>query len=498
MHYTFDTDNGALKELHDAALAGLAANVVRVAGYDRSVLIEGAEYQGIWLECGPLEGACYGVIRPSVAIDNHRIFFKLQHDDGYLPCFIRRGEFGTAQIQTVVPIAATAFEVYQRTGDREFLEEAYDACIKWEAWLVRHRDTRGTGLCEVFCEWDTGHDNSPRLSDVPHGCPDGDASKCPATRNLPWIAPDLSATLFGGRIALANMAEALGRNFEAGKWRLVYAEKVRRGILAHCYNPEDACFYDLDATNKWVRVRGDALTRVLSEHVVDQPLFDTIFERQIGNPAAFWTEYPLPSIAADDPAFVKSLPWNSWGGAAQGLTALRAPRWLPHYGKHAAMTHMTRQWLTALTRDTAFYQQMNPFTGDFIHAKGAGGTYSPTMLVMIEYTARLYGVMWTPTGIEWNVRVPDGATVARHEVASPAGMLVIENALSGATLTIDGREIGIVGGPCRIVTSHDGQLQRIVGTEGVPVEVSLTGFGATGTGTLPLAPDEVKVLASGR
>jgi len=81
------------------------------------------------------------------------------------------------------------------------------------------------------------------------------------------------------------------------------------------------------------RIRGDALTRVLCEHVVDQPMFERIYARHIKNPEGFWPPYPLPSIAVSDPTFVRDLPENSWGGASQALTALRAPRWFEHYGK---------------------------------------------------------------------------------------------------------------------------------------------------------------------
>ena len=49
-----------------------------------------------------------------------------------------------------------------------------------------------------------------------------------------------------------------------------------------------------------------------------QRIFDHIWRRQLGNPKAFWAPVPLPSIALDDPAFVRPIPPNSWGGAAVG------------------------------------------------------------------------------------------------------------------------------------------------------------------------------------
>jgi hypothetical protein len=113
-------------------------------------------------------------------------------------------DFG--QIQMVVPIGAAAWELSQQTGDNEVLEKAYAGSSRWDAWLRCYRDTRRTGLCEGFCTWDTGHDNSPRWAHIRNRCTDADARKCAPIPSLPRLSPDLSATVYGGRVALAAMA----------------------------------------------------------------------------------------------------------------------------------------------------------------------------------------------------------------------------------------------------------------------------------------------------
>ena len=292
----------------------------------------------------------------------------------------------------VVPIAATAWDLIQLTNDDELLVAAYDACSRWDAWLREYRDTRKTGLVEGFCTYDTGHDNSPRWAGIPNRCPDADARKCPPLPSLPRLCPDLSATVYGGRMALAHMATALGKGDEASRWH-DDAEKIRTLIITKLYSPEDAAFYDLDAQNKFVRVRGDLISRVLGEHVLrrydahDKAIFDAIWTRQIHNPKAFWAPYPLTSIAMDDPTFVRPIPRNSWGGASQALTALRAPRWMPYYGKQAELNHLMQQWTEAISRHTEFRQQMDPLTGDFTQADPSG--YSPAALVYCDFIQRL-------------------------------------------------------------------------------------------------------------
>lgn len=407
----FPDSNPVWKSTWDAALGVLAGNVKRVPKYDKPMLMEGAVYPGAWMECGPQEALVYAGLRRfvperegqpgplEVARANHMAFFALQREDGQLPASIKvSGEVGFGQIQMVVPSAATAWELAQLTHDEELLQTAYTACGRWDAWLRRYRDTRKTGLVEGFCTYDTGHDNSPRWKGIPNRCPDADARKCPAIATMPRLCPDLSATTYGARVALAAMARALDKRDEAAKWE-EDAETIRRLILEKLYDPEDAAFYDLDAENHFVKVRGDVITRVMGEHVLkleiaaDRRTFDEVWSRQLHNPKAFWTPFPFPSIAENDPAFVRPIPRNSWGGATQALTALRAPRWMAHYGKEAAMRELMHAWVTAIVRSGTeggpgeFRQQMDPMTGEFTRADPSG--YSPAALVYLEFVRRL-------------------------------------------------------------------------------------------------------------
>jgi len=404
----------------DAAIAVLAGNLRKAPGYDQPLLFEGSTYQGIWLECGPHEGLVYASLADVIpapaspasasqpagpgqsslaqtspiqaAVNNHMAFFRLQRPDGQFPASIKTTENGFGQIQMAVPIAATALELTHTTRDEAFLSVAYDACSRWDLWLRQYRDTRKTGLVEGFCTYDTGHDNSPRWSGIPNRCPDADARKCPSIASLPRLCPDLSATVYGGRVALAQMAKALGKTAEADRWHND-AETIRRLIIDKLYSPEDAAFYDLDAQGKFVHVRSDAISRVLGEHVLnvadhrDKAIFEAIWKRQLHNPAAFWAPYPFSSIAMDDPTFVRPIPRNSWGSASQALTALRAPRWMAHYGKSAELRQLMHQWCIAILRNDDFRQQMDPLTGEFTLPDPGG--YSPTALVFLSFAREL-------------------------------------------------------------------------------------------------------------
>jgi mannosylglycerate hydrolase MGH1-like protein len=407
LHPEFPTSDPRWQRTWDAALAVLAGNIHAMPRFEEAVLVEGSVYPGVWQECAPQEGLVYGTLASfvntqegaptplQIARNNHMIFFSLQREDGELPASAKLSDpvenaGGYGQIQMVVPIAATAWELSQLTDDDELLVTAYTACSHWDAWLRRYRDTRNTGLVEGFCTYDTGHDNSPRWAGIPNRCPDGDARKCPPIATLPRLCPDLSSTVYGARMALGHMATALGKPAEAERWH-ADAETIRHLILERLYDPKDAAFYDLDAQNNFVRVRSDIISRVFGEHVLnpvkDKAIVEAVWTRQLHNPKAFWAPYPLTSVAMDDPAFVRPIPRNSWGGASQALTALRAPRWMLHYGKGAEMTHIMQQWCEAIMRHGEFRQQMDPLTGDFTQADPSG--YSPAALVFLDFARRL-------------------------------------------------------------------------------------------------------------
>ncbi len=463
----FSTGKREWQAGYSKALEILGGNVQVLPRYDRPVLVEGSQYGGIWQECGPHESLVYRKFRPEVARNSHMIFFALQREDGQLPANNKRDQSsrgaGFGQIQMVVPIAATAWELAEATKDEELLETAYRACSRWDAWLTRYRNTRGTGLIEGFCTYDTGMDNSPRWAGMPNQCPNGDARVCPTVPTLPRLCPDLSATVFGARMALSEMAKALGKASMAEEWQ-EKAERLRTLILKRLYDAEDGAFYDLDTKNQFVKVRTCATIGVCAEHVVEQATFDQLWSRQIHAPAAFWPAYPLPSVAVDDPQFVRPIPHNSWGGASQALTALRAPRWMDFYGHGAELATMMQRWCEAILRDGTFRQQIDPATGEFTDGDLPG--YSPAALVLVDFTWRLAGIHEEPNEIHWNVRPRHRASQqARFRLRTDTGAEAeMRYGPMGASLVYKDRPVASVEqGTVRLVTDKSSKPTRLVG-----------------------------------
>jgi hypothetical protein len=93
-HPEFRTANLRWQAAYDRALAVLAAKFQVLPRYSKPVLIEGANYAGIWLECGPHEALVYRKFRSDVARNSHFIFFALQRPDGQFPASNKVSETG--------------------------------------------------------------------------------------------------------------------------------------------------------------------------------------------------------------------------------------------------------------------------------------------------------------------------------------------------------------------------------------------------------------------
>jgi hypothetical protein len=145
---------------------------------------------------------------------------------------------------------------------------------------------------------------------------------------------------------------------------------------------------------------------------------------------------------------VRPIPRNSWGGASQALTALRAPRWFEFYGKPAVLSHLMNRWCEAIQRDMTLRQQIDPLTGEF--TEGDLPNYSPE----------------EPNQLEWNVRTAhtaaQGARFHPRFDKKHTASLSYEN--HSAVLRQNGRRVcQIDSGSVRLTTDKQGQPKSLTG-----------------------------------
>jgi len=458
-----------LESAYYAAVNKLLACVVRF-GEDEDgplVLQEGGVYLGCWLEStGTINSELLSRFVPHVAQATFRQFADGQREDGLMPYKIAASGPVFRQIQLVTPLARSVWHHYRLNGgDREFLHTMYLALARFDAWLAANRDTRGTGCVEAFCAFDTGHDLSPRfwhVPDTPHG---GDPAACdPDSPIVPMAAPDMTANVYCTRKYLGKMARELGLPGEEWDAR---AEETLRNLMQTCYDEQDGMFYDRDRHDRFVRIQSDVLLRVLACEVGDRDFFDAALRRYLLHTRKFFAKYPFTSIAMDDPRFDPSSSYNTWAGATNFLSLIRAPHAFEHHGRHVELTWVMQPILSALSRMTRFGQCLSPWTGE----EGYTETYSPAILCLLDYVERLCGILPSPDGeLRFTGLLPypmdHGSKLADQTAYSrtvDGHVYELVNEAEGSRVYRDGELLAAFPHGVRLVTDRSGALREIVG-----------------------------------
>lgn len=368
-------------------------------GLDKPVFLISDTYPGIWLE-HVYDSLIFAKMEKDylfAAKNTLNLFIDNQLASGQLPCYVidkKRGpnwqRCGYSQIQECVSFASLCYEYFEESGDTEFLNKAYEACRRWVEWYKQNRMKGESGMVEMYCGYDTGHDNSPRMTGMTYKgiARDGNAENYPVgDKVLPVLAPDVNAVYYGNLVALSKMARVLGKKKEELGY-INEADLIKSLMLERLYDSEDEFFYDTDKNGSRRKYLSISITNVLAEHLPDMDMAKRIIERHILNPEEFYTKYPFPSIAKSDPAFSQNTSGNSWGFYSQALTILRCTRWMDYYGYGDVFDEVLEKWVYQWTfcNDLMFGQELDPITGE---NSDCSEWYSSCMLVYIYAVRRL-------------------------------------------------------------------------------------------------------------
>ncbi|ODT81356.1 MAG: hypothetical protein ABS76_13045 [Pelagibacterium sp. SCN 64-44] len=431
-----------------------------------AILHEGGIYHGCWLEStGTINAEILSRFLPSIATATYSAFAHHQRADGLFPYKITPTGPAFNQIQLVTPLARSVWNHFHLNMlDRDWLDTMANAMARYDQWIAGNRDTRGTGAVEAFCTYDTGHDLSPRFWQVPDSPFGNDPSRYdPDNPLLPFIAPDLTANIACQRHYLALMEDMLGR--DGSLWR-EQAKASRAALVAQCYDADTNFFFDRDRHGRLVRVQSDVLLRVMACEIGDGALFNTMLQRYLLNTRKFFAQFPLTSIALDDPRFDPDFAQNSWAGPSNFLSLIRAPHAFEHHGHHVELTWIMQPTLSALVDADRFPQTLNPFTG----AAGFTEKYSPSILCLLDFIERLSGIMPRPDGEIWFTSLLPKPVLHRYERRETAyarriGAVRFEllNLADHAEIYRDGELLYRFPNGLRLVLDAGGRLLAMVG-----------------------------------
>ena len=479
----FKTQDKVLQKIFDRAEEVCRENIMNYDG--KTVLVEGGGYLSMWPESQPMAGEMYAKRNMDIALANQTIFLDYQRPDGRLPGMLHVNTTADVENQpddiVIEPIGVTvsygwlqgccfpqhALNMYFHANlGRDYLERLYDAFSRYDDYLWRVRDSDGDGCLELWCEWDAGEDNALRLHGMPHGW---GADYPPTGRGYaPIESMDVMGYSHITRHVLSQISALLG-NGKSEYW----AEKtaaVAQKVRDYLWNDEkDAC-YDRDQNNEFIDILLHNNLRMMYYKVFSQDMADRFVKRHLKNSDEFWKNMPLPSVAANDPAY-RGISGNSWAGNPQGLTYQRSIIALENYGYIAELTHLARKLTAAIGKDCAFSQQYDTFT---MEPNGPGKmNYGPTALAFLEFASRLYGVNITANEVYWGAVDSEYNWEYTQIWGDDTYCIVKTDNMAEAFL--NGNKLFAFSTGFRVVTDHKGHPLRAIRMDEGKAELMING-----------------------
>jgi hypothetical protein len=255
-------------------------------------------YVGVWQWDAFFHALAYRHIEKRLAHDQIRIVLDHQREDGMIPDAIHDEGAVThidhpieADVTKPPLLAWAAYKLFEHDGDSEFLDEIYEAIVRWNNWWFENNDTDGDGLCEYQHPYSSGLDNSPLWDE-----------------GMPVQAPDLNTYLFLQQEALSKIAGVLGKKEDAEMW-WGRAQAMTQRLVERAWDAESGFFW---ASRNGARLNVRTpfslfplITGQMPPEISDRLVAHLTDERQ------FWSRYPVPTVAMDDPKYD---PLEMWRG----------------------------------------------------------------------------------------------------------------------------------------------------------------------------------------
>ncbi len=305
-------------------------------------------YVGAWQWDQFFHAIAYRHVDMKLAEDQIRIVVDHQQANGMFPDavhdegLITRLTRPVEQDVTKPPLIAwTALKLFEKSGHRDFLEEVYEPVIRWQNWWVNENHDESSGLCLYRHPFSSGLDDSPLWDE-----------------GMPVVAPDLNTYLSIQQESLARIADLIGDSEGAEHFRLgVEQWTIRmlntlwdehRGVFTALHDGQPIpVLTPFALLPMWTGYLPSAVTERLLAHLT--------------NRAEFWGEWPIPTVALNDPKFDPNTMWRgpTWPNVnylfVEALTRL---------GQHDLARKLRRKTLKLLMQHPDIYEYYNPLNAD--------------------------------------------------------------------------------------------------------------------------------------
>lgn len=483
----FSSSNPMLQRIFDAIILANLKNEERMPD-GRKVLVEGDIWRGVWLETQPMGGAMYGKFDLEIARNNLEVVIDGQLANGMLPHLTHLNGTqwnGAIGFNAVAQYGLDAYYLFNK--DPAFLDKLEKALTRYDAFLWKAHDRNGNGVLEAYGSTDTGEDGQAgNRYDLPR---DSDGKRFVESVSV-------MADSYANRAVLARIAALKGDEAGRKQWQ-AKAEALRKKTREYFWVEERKAAFDRNAKEEILPTLNQLNIRAMTQGLFTQQMAEDFVRQHLMNPSEFFTPYPIPSTAINDPTFHnvdKATEYSTWAGPSMGLTLQRSVRALENYGHYVEIALIGQRLLERIGREPVnFPVQFNPITGE---AVARAGGYGPMILATMEYLSRMYGVYVDRDRIVWNgLSVGDGESLEYRQLWYDKEFRLLNKG---------GRVVGFVNGVkvfevpngLRVETDYDGKALRVVGIDAKKISGTLV-FGADCLKEFSAAPNQAYAVEAG-
>lgn len=323
-------------------------------------------YVGLWLWDSALHALAYRHVDAELSRNQIRAMLAHQLPNGMVPDAVYDDGIVTTIDHpisgevTKPPILAWAVvKLHETAPDPAFLAEVYPALVRLNGWWVSMNDDDDDGLAQYNHPYSSGLDDSP-LWDA----------------GMPVESPELNTYLCVQMGSLAMIAEALNLHSEAAMWRRRAAAMVAR-MIEHFWDEQAGLFWVLKEHQPVKVVTPFNLYPLWTGQLPDKMREKLL--RHLKNPAMFYGDYMLPTVARSDPRYDPATMWRGPVWANINYFFIEALR---QVGEDELADHLRERTLAMIMAHKGIYEYYNAETGE--PPSTAVSTFGWTAAVFID------------------------------------------------------------------------------------------------------------------
>jgi hypothetical protein len=283
--------------------------------------------------------------------------------------------------------------VYRQTNDRALVERCLPYLDLFDQWYSSERDVDGDGLIEFGAYKPVGNAGmlqTARYETFDFHPPMDDMKLTPHPQRPdsgPWYGNvegvEQTCFLLMSEEAIAELAAEFGKQDLAEKYRRIVARRIK-AVQEKMWDPQTQFFHSLDRDSHAklpVRTIQGFLTLACGAATRDQA---AALVKQLQDPKQWWTTYPVPTVALDDPKFGANAMWR---GDMWPATTYLVACGLHRYGYHDVARQLAER-MRRLIAEHGINERYNALTGQAIGDPGVAMTCSAWPLLVQS----VYGV----------------------------------------------------------------------------------------------------------